>query len=795
MISAKQEQQEIVDVDKEKNLTPSSMLGLSQAEAQKRLLHYGPNALPEQKKRPWLVFIKKMWAPVPWMLEISIILELVLGKYVEAVIISLLVLFNALMSTLQENKAQNALALLKQSLTVKARVLRDGTWQVLEGSGLVPGDVVYLRMGDLVPADLKLFSGQLMIDQSTLTGESLPVEAEKGSEVYTGTIIVRGEATGIVKSTGIHTRFGQTAELVRLAKTTGQLERIVFSIAKYLVILDAILVGIVFVYAMITHLPISGMLPFALILLVASVPVALPATFTLATALGAVDLAKKGVLVTKLNAIEEAASMQVLCTDKTGTLTENNLQVDQIAAFSPYTQKDVLRLAVMASDQATQDPLDKAIFEKAKSDGVDTSINSSRQKFIPFDPTTKRSEAFFDENGHFLQIMKGAPQIIRGFDQNINDKFSQTVELFASRGLRVLAVAALTDGAGQIAGLIGFQDSPRPDSARLIAHLKELGVRIVMITGDGIKTAQAIAQKVGIGDHACSGESLENTNWDKKETCDVYADVLPEQKYRIVQNLQRGGVIVGMTGDGVNDAPALKQAEVGVAVSSATDVAKAAASLVLTSPGLTNLVAAIETSREIYQRMLTYTLNKIIKTIEIAFFLSLGLIIFHTFMTTPLLMVLLLFTNDFVTMSISTDHVKPSPKPNHWNVRSIVIGAILIALPILALSFGIFLYAHFYLHLPLANLQTLLFIMLVCSGQGTIYLVRERNHLWHSKPSKWMLIGTALDVLFVSVLASQGILMSPIPVTLISELLLIIGSYLFILDFIKVPIFAKLNLN
>lgn len=781
--------------DEEKILGDQPLTGLTQAEAQKRLLQFGPNALPEQKIRLWLVFIRKMWAPVPWMLEACILLELILGKNIEAGVISVLVIFNALMSTLQENRAQNALALLRKRLTVTARVLRDGNWQMIPGSELVPGDVVYLRLGDLVPADLSLISGQILLDQSTLTGESLPVEAEKDAVVYAGTIVQHGEATGKVTATGIHTRFGKTAELIRLAKTTGQLERIVFSIAKNLVILDAILVIVVLIYAFFSGLPMSDMLPFALILLVASVPVALPATFTLATTLGAVELAKKGVLVTRLSAIEEAASMQVLCTDKTGTLTENKLEVAEIIAFSPYTQKDVIRLAMMASDEAGQDPLDKAIIEKARHDQVDLHIMDTRQKFIPFEPATKRSEAFFDENGHTLRVMKGAPQVIATFDTKLNDQFSHQVELLASQGLRVLAIASGIDNSVQVAGLIAMQDPPRPDSAILITRLKELGIRIVMITGDGLLTAKAIAAKIGIGDHSCPGESLNDNVWTDGKGCDVYAEVLPEEKFKLVQKYQQAGFTVGMTGDGVNDAPALKQAEVGVAVASATDVAKAAASLVLTSPGLSNLVEAIETSRRIYQRMLTYTINKIIKTIEIAFFLSFGLIFTHTFVTTPLLMVLLLFTNDFVTMSISTDHAKPSPSPNRWNVRSIVLGSICLALPMLALSFSIFGYAHAILQLPIANLQTLLFVMLVFSGQGTIYLVRERNHFWHSRPSKWMFIGTFLDILVVSLLATQGILMAPIPFSLVLEIFGVIGVYLVLLDFIKVPIFSRLKLN
>ena len=772
-----------------------NLKGLSKTEAKKLIQEFGPNAIPEQKTHIWLVFLRKMWAPVPWMLEASILLELVLGKYIEAGIIGALVIFNALMSTLQESRAQNALALLKKRLTVSARVLRDGIWQMIPSIELVPGDIVYLRMGDLIPADLSLISGQVQLDQSTLTGESLPVDAEKDASVYAGTTVQRGEATGKVVLTGIHTRFGKTAELVRVAKNMGQLEKIVFSIAKNLVILDAVLVIVVLIYALLSGLPMSDLLPFALILLVASVPVALPATFTLATALGALDLAKNGVLVTRLSAIEEAASMQVLCTDKTGTLTENKLEVTGIKAFSPYTELDVIRLAAMASDEATQDPLDKAILEKAKQERIDIDINKNRQRFIPFESATKRSEAIFDENGHTLRVMKGAPQIVSAFDSKLAVQFTQEVETLASQGLRVLAIASGTDDVIQVAGLVGLQDPPRPDSARLVSRLKNLGIRIVMITGDGLLTAQAIAAKIGIGDHACSSETLNNASWASQNECDVYAEVLPEAKFKLVQNYQQAGLTVGMTGDGVNDAPALKQADVGVAVSSAIDVAKAAASLVLTSPGLENLVSAIETSRQIYQRMLTYTLNKIIKTIEIAFFLSFGLIFTHTFVTTTLLMVLLLFTNDFVTMTISTDRVKASQMPNHWNVRSIVMGSIFIALPILGLSFGIFGYAQNVLQLPLANLQTLLFVMLVFSGQGTIYLVRERNHFWHSLPSKWMLIGTTVDILVVGLLATQGILMAPIPNSLVMEVLGVIGLYLILLDFVKVPIFSKLNLN
>ncbi len=770
------------------------LTGLSQEQADELLTKNGPNVIPEEKPQPWLAFLRKLWAPVPWMLEMSIILEVILGKTVEAGIIGVLVLVNALVSSLQENRAQNALALLRKRLTVTSRVLRDGKWNMLPSASLVPGDVIYLRLGDLVPADVVIYNGNVLVDQSTLTGESMPVEIANDMPAFAGSTIRRGEATARVVATGLHTKFGKTAELVKLAKNTGQLEKIVFAIARSLVILDGILVAGLLVYALVTGLPLSVVLPFGLILLVASVPVALPATFTLSTAIGSQELAKDGVLVTRLSAIEEAASMEVLCADKTGTLTDNHLEVAEVKPFPPYSEDDVIRLAAMASDEATQDPLDLAILEKTRQGRLVENPKESRVKFIPFEPATKRSEAIFEENGELVRVTKGAPQAIAALNGVTHSDISRMADELSGHGLRVLAVASGLNNELHLSGLIGFQDPPRPDSASLVARLKELGIQIVMITGDGLETAKAIASRIGIGNAACRSDALADTTPEKDGDCEVYAEVLPEDKYRLVGKYQRAGYVVGMTGDGVNDAPALKQADVGIAVASATDVAKAAASLVLTSPGLGNVLTAIESSRRIYQRMLTYTLNKIIKTIQIAIFLSLGLILTHSFVTTPLLMVLLLFANDFVTMSISTDHVHPSPLPNRWKISSLVLGAVSLALPLLALSFSIFLYARNVLQLPLPQIQTLVFTMLVFSGQGTVYLVRERGHFWHSSPSRWMVIGTLVDFALVTILATSGILMASIPIGLVLANLGINLIYLFLVDFLKVSIFAKLQL-
>jgi H+-transporting ATPase len=766
--------------------------GLSSQEAAERLAKCGPNAVAEEKRQPVLSFLKKLWGPVPWMLEITVILELVLGKNVEAVIIGALLVVNAILSFIQENRAQGALALLRQQLTVQSRVLRDGQWQLVPAQNLVPGDVIHLRMGDLVPADVSLVDGQIQMDQSSLTGESALVDGTAGQTAYAGAVIKRGEANGEVAATGSQTKFGKTAELVRTAKTASHLEEIVFSIVKYLVIADIALAVVVLMYALYAQIAWHTILPYILILLVASVPVALPAMFTLATALGAADLARNGVLVTRLSAIEEAAAMRVLASDKTGTLTENRLTLGSIYPYAPYSEEDVIRLGALASEEATQDPLDTAILNAVRERGL--SLSAEVLHFTPFEPASKRSEALVHQvGGDTLLVMKGAPLTIAAL---CNLNIETDVKHLASNGYRVLAVAAgPQDGPLHLAGLLALQDAPRADSRSMIRNLNDLGVRVLMITGDDLLTAQAIAGQVGITGSACPADQLHQQVAPEALDCNIFAGVYPEDKFHLVSALQNAGYIVGMTGDGVNDAPALKQAEVGIAVSSATDVAKAAASLVLTSPGLSNILAAVKTSRKIYQRMLTYTLNKIIKTFQIALFLSLGFILSREFVVTPLLVVLLLFANDFVTMSIATDHVSFSQKPDRWHIRTLMLVAFILAVPALLISFAFFFAANNLFHLPLAQMQTLMFVMLVFTGQVNVYLVRERRHFWNSLPSRWMILGTAADVVVVSILAVQGIFMAAIPLSLVLLVLAVILLYLPVADFLKLAVFKYAHLD
>ena len=767
--------------------TPSR--GLTSEEARRRLLESGPNAVIEKKSHLILALLGKFWAPVPWMLEATIVLELALGKFLEGIVIAVLLVSNASLGLFQETRARSAVELLQKRLAVGARVLRDDVWDVISAEELVPGDFVHLQMGDLVPADIGIREGEVLVDQSALTGESIPIEASQGKTAYAGSLVKRGEASGEVTATGQRTFFGKTAELVRSAKTASHLESIIFAIVKYLVAMDTALAAGVFLYAVLVGMPLSETLPFVLILLVASVPVALPATFTLATALGAVELAKRGVLVTRLSAIEEAAAMDMLCSDKTGTITQNRLSLAALHPYPPFSEQDLVRFAAFASDEAGQDPIDLAVLARAKAEGA-LSAPAQRVKFVPFEPATKLAEATVAQGGKELRALKGAPQAVAARVGRTAD-IDIDVERLAAGGYRVLAVAGGPEGAIRLIGLLALQDLPREDSKSLVASLNRMGVRVAMVTGDGLVTARAVAAQVGIAGRACSSQDLRE-NIDQTLDCAVFAGVFPEDKFRLVRALQQAGHVVGMTGDGVNDAPALKQAEVGIAVASATDVAKASASLVLTNPGLTDTLAAVDTSRRIYQRMLTYTLNKVIKTVEIGLFLSIGVILTRDFIITPLLIVMLLFTNDFVTMSIATDHVSASPMPDRWHIRTLMLAGMSLGSLILLLSFGLFFYGHDFLRLPLPQLQTLVFVTLVFTGQGMVYLVRERGHFWNSAPSRWMILSSIVDVSAVCLLSTRGILMASLPDSLIGSVILACVLYLIALDFLKVPILRRL---
>ncbi|HVW10985.1 MAG TPA: plasma-membrane proton-efflux P-type ATPase [Bryobacteraceae bacterium] len=762
-----------------------SATGLTSTEAERRLAEFGPNKVAEEKAHPFRAIFGKLWAPVPWMLEATIVLEILLHKNVEAVVIAILLIFNAALSFTQEGHAKNALSLLRQRLTIRVRVRRDGEWRRIAAEGIVPGDLIYLRVGDIVPADVGIVTGDVLIDNSAVTGESAPAEAGAGGKAWAGAIVRRGEASALVASTGSRTYFGKTAELVREATGAGHLQQMIFTIVKYLIAFDAAIASGVLVFALSSGMGWSDIVPFCLMLLVASIPVALPATFTLASALGTQELARSGVLVSRLSAIEEAAAMDSLATDKTGTLTKNQLSVSAITPIAPCNEIDVIRYAALASDEATQDPIDMAILAAARERSADTKSYIIR-KFVPFDPSTKSSEALVEHEGTSIRVIKGAPGTIAGMT---GTAVPPEADQLAGEGYRVLAVAAGPGKQIALAGFIALLDPPREDSARLVASLHELGIRVLMVTGDGLATARTVAAQVGITADTCAPERLRRDAANAAVDCGIFAGVFPEDKYRLVQALQQAGHVCGMTGDGVNDAPALRQAEVGIAVANATDVAKAAASIVLTNPGLSDVVSAIETSRRIYQRMLTYMLNKIIKTIEIALFLSLGIVFTRTLVITPVLIVLLLFTNDFLTMSIATDHVSFSRHPERWSIRTLMLTAAPIAGLIVLFSLAVLFSGLRLLRLPEDRIPTLVFLTLVFGGQGTVYLVRERGSFWSSRPSRWMAISSCADIAIVSALAVFGILMSPVSGAVVLELLFSVALYLAAVDFLKVRIF------
>jgi H+-transporting ATPase len=742
------------------NKLNSSSSGLSSSDVEQRIRQYGKNEVVEKKENAVLKFLKKFWAPVPWMLEITAIITFFIGKDLDTYIILSLLIFNSFISFFQESRASDAVEMLRSRINVKTRVLRNGTWEQIISTELVPGDVVHVRMGDVVPADVKIERGKVEVDQSALTGESNPVRRGEDGEIFSGSIVKKGEATGLVVATGAKTLFGHTAELVSSAKSESHLEKLILSIVKYLAVIDVILVLGLVVFSFIYNVPLIDAIPFSLVVLIASIPVALPATFTIATAYGAIDLSKKGALVTRLNAVEDAASMDSICFDKTGTLTKNELTVQEPVLFES-SREDITRYAMLASDESSLDSIDLAIINFGKSAGVN--MEGYRiTDFTPFEPATKRTQAKVETPDGMITVTKGAPQVLAAMCPGIKvDEVMEKARELSLRGYRTIAVAVNDGTTWKFSGLIPMHDPPRDDSKELIGKLRDMGIVPRMITGDSTPIAEEIAKEVGIGQNV-SRVSDVISGKTKVDDCNAFAEVFPEDKFSIVKILQKEGHITGMTGDGVNDAPALKQAEVGIAVASATDVAKASASIVLTHEGLTDIVSAVEDGRKIFQRMLTYTLNKIIKTVQVAIFLTTSFFIFRFFVTTPFDIILLLFANDFVTMSIATDNVRFSKNPEKWNVRSLVGSSFSLAMFIVVESFAILIIG---MRLGLNNNQihTFIFDMLVFSGQFTVYMVRERGRFWNSRPSKWLLSATVADIIFISLISWLGILVTAIP--------------------------------
>ena len=709
--------------------------------------------MPDTALHPLRMAIEKFWAPVPWMLEAAIVLELALDKYVEAAIIAALLVFNAALGLFQESRAQATLAALKSRLALNASVRRDGAWKTVPATELVPGDVVKLSLGAVVAADVHLTGGEVLLDQSMLTGKSVPIEAGAGVQTYAGALVRRGEAVAEVTATGARTKFGRTAELVRTAHVVSNQQKAVLRVVRNLASFNGVVIALLVAYAWFLKMPLDEIIPLVLTAVLASIPVALPATFTLAAALGARALARLGVLPTRLSAVDEAASMNVLCADKTGTLTLNALTVTTVHPMPGFDEAHVLALAALASSDGGQDPVDGAIRAAAARKAA---ADAPRLiEFSAFDPAKKMSEAnATDSTGSPLRIVKGASAVVIGLAQPSPTATAVANELEA-KGFRVLAVAIGSTTAMKLAGLIALSDPPRPDSAALISELNGLGVRTVMVTGDAPATASIVAKAVGLNGAICPPGPIPEAV--QPEQFAVFAGVLPEDKYKLVKAFQNGGHTVGMCGDGANDAPALRQAQMGIAVSTATDVAKSAAGMVLTEPGLAGIVAAVKEGRVTFQRILSYTLNSITKKIVQVLFLAVGLVMTGQAVLTPLLMVLIMITGDFLGMSLTTDNVWPSPTPNAWRIGNLTIAGVIMGLGELLFCTSVFALGIHRLGLGIGALQTLAFVAIVFGNQATTYTNRERRHLWSSRPSYWLVASSAADVLIASTLAIGGI--------------------------------------
>jgi len=751
--------------------------GLTRAEADARVKEHGYNEVIERKGSPAFRFLAKFWSPSAWMLELIMVLSAALGKYLDFAVVAALLIVNAVLGFVHERQAAGVVETLRRRLRVSARVLRDASWQVISSRELVPGDIVRMRPGDIVPADVKLLTGALSIDQSALTGESNDSDKVPGDVLSSGSVIRRGEGNGVVMLTGAQTYFGRTTELVQAAHPKLHIEAVVADVVRRLFIIVGALLGGVIVLSLVRGAPLIEMVPLMLVLLMSAVPVALPVMFTVSMAVGSKELAKRGVLVTRLSAAEDAATMDVLCVDKTGTITINQLSVTSVIPIEQATEYDVLFTGALASQEANQDPIDLAFLAAAKERRIFNGAPPvTPVSFVPFDGKNRRTEAVVEQNGRRLRVMKGAVRTVAeacGLPPPAIEALEARVAESALKGYRTLAVArGLEAGVPALVGLVTLHDPLRPDAKSLIAALRNLGIRVKMLTGDALAVAREIGQEVGLGnirrvaDLKSAGAQPGYESVDLLAGADGFAEVYPEDKYIVVQHLQTAGHVTGMTGDGVNDAPALRQAEVGIAVITATDVAKGAASVVLTEPGLTNIITLVEQGRTIYQRILTWIINKISRTILKAAFVAVAFIATGKFVVSAFTMLLLVFMTDFAKIALATDHVQPSGKPESWNIRgfievSVVLGIVMVAEALLLLSFG---WSRFGFSADDGALYSFSFLTLLYLGVFSIVSARERRWFWKTAPSKTLVATLTADALTGTILTSVGLPgLTPLP--------------------------------
>ena len=788
------------------SLGATAEAGLPAAVATARLAHVGPNEVPERQDHPLVRFAGKFWGLSAWMLELIVLISFILKKQADLWVALSLLSVNAVLSFVQEQHASTAVAALRARLQIIGRVLRDGIWQAVPARVLVPGDVVRVRAGDFIPADMQILDGALGIDQSALTGELREIQKTSDDAVYSGSLVREGEATAVVVATGVRTFFGRTVQLVESARPKLHVEDVITRVVKWLFVIVGALVSVAVIASLIEGFSFFEILPLSLVLLMSAVPVALPVMFTVSMAVGAVELARRGVLITRLSAAEDAANMDVLCADKTGTLTANRLSITGALPEPGFTEADVLRYGALASNEANQDPIDLAFLHAAQErkllQGTERTLS-----FVPFSPQTRRTEALVQIKDGTVRVIKGAVETVAevaGLDAGPRAALRARANDEAQKGFRILAVAC-AQGVGlfRLAGVAMLYDAPRADSRRFIDALRALGVGVKMLTGDALPVARVVAQELNLGEIArapdlkAAQRQSETRGAELAHNCGGFAEVFPEDKFLVVKSLQAAGHVVGMTGDGVNDAPALRQAEVGIAVSGATDVAKGAASVVLTTEGLANIIDLVKNGRAIYQRVLTWIINKVSRTILKAGYVVVALLVTGKFVISALGMVLLVFMTDFVKIALSTDRVRPSQKPETWNIGPLVAVAVVLgllmlveALGLLAIGWHGFDLGHHDGQLRTFAFQTLLFFALF-----SLLSIRERRAFWASSPSFLLAAALAGDACAGVMIGIYGLAeLAPLP---LGQTAAIIGyalvCSLLVNDFVKVALLACLQ--
>ncbi len=759
----------LAEVEKELGSSPA---GLTQAEAQKRLAKYGPNEIAEKKTNEILKFLSYFWGPIPWMIEAAVILSAAAGHWPDFGIILLLLLANAVVGFWEEHQAGNAIAALKASLAIKARVKRDGKWVNPAARELVPGDAIRLRLGDIVPADARLLDGdEISVDQSALTGESLPATRKSGDAVFSGSIVRRGEIGALVYATGGKTYFGKTAQLVETAVTVSHFQKAVLKIGNYLIVLALILVAIIVGLGIYRGEPILTLLQFALVLTVAAIPVAMPTVLSVTMAVGARLLAKKQAIVSKLVAIEELAGVDVLCADKTGTLTQNKLTLGDPFCLDGIAAQEVILAGALASEAANNDTIDRAVIGGLKDKEALKPYQITH--FMPFDPVHKRTEATVKgADGKTFKVTKGAPQVILALSSNGAAKAAadKAVNDFAARGFRALGVARTdSDGNWRLLGVLPLFDPPREDAKSTVATAAQMGVKIKMVTGDALAIAREMAKTLGMGSNILDANTLGDSKTDETaavaktiEDADGFAQVFPENKFHIVDVLQKHGHIVGMTGDGVNDAPALKKADCGIAVSGATDAARAAAAIVLLTPGLSVIIDAINESRRIFQRMNSYAIYRIAETLRVLLFMTLAIVVFNFYPLTAIMIVMLALLNDGAILSIAYDNVIYRKKPEAWDMRTVLGVSTVLGIIGVVAAFGLFYLGERVFHLDRAHIQTLMYLKLSVAGHLTIFLTRTRGPFWSIRPARILLLAVFGTQAVATLIAVYGLFMTPL---------------------------------